>query len=610
LQGTRALWHNLAHAGRCDGTETPVVPRPELPVLAVAGPEAGHARAIEILSLPGSTLVTLVGVAWLVVLAFELLRARRDLAALARRDVRIALGLAVASLVLRLLVVHVQDLTDGITVQMRFLDGALDFGSLGLLSRLLLPASLAADPQVALGLLSGLAGLLPVSTYGLALALGLARREALLAALLILGWPLHATLYAGGFDQGAIVTLATLAAWLLVVALDRDDLRFAASSLSLAAFLVWCRPDAMMVVALLGVLLLRAPRRRLVRAPLLGGFAVLLGSAGLRVAFLASSGLAGETLQRLPPLTTLGRAVQYFASAGDAVLPLEIPFGVLLFLALRRSLRPLVLAGLGLGLVPWLSRGCSAFEWFRYASHALPWLALATASGLTAGLEALGARLARDGSRGGARRRWLAALPLALYAGALVARPLVHLDYLTRDYDQRVTDAFFLRALPHVPEGCWVAVPATTADPGTNSYGRYALLAARALGRERAEHTIVPTFRLARSLDPGADAAEFPDLSPDLDRAFSVGPQPPPSACAYLLWSWECENPAPPAGAMRDPGFCGAVRDRAQLEPVLEERADLLDHRLVTEPRVIGDPRSRRDVALVLYRVHPRPEGP
>jgi len=541
------------------------------------------------------------------VLVFELRGARFRRSPGVPRDLLIGLGLTAASLVVRLVLTSVQDVTDGVTLWHRDIEVSPDFGAIGILVRLLLPSSHEANPVAVLTTLAILSALTPAAVFGLGRALGLRRLGAALAGAMVAAWPLHAALYSGGFDQGAIVAVAVVALALVAAGTSRDDLRYVPSGVALLAFVVWCRPEALLHVGMAALLLFPARRRLLHHRLVVGALAVLAASVAGRVVFLASSGLLGATLGAGTPLfsvQTFSKAVEYFGTHGDAVVPLEVPLGLLLFLVHGAPHRRIVLAGILLGLSPYAVYGCGPFEWFRYGSHALPWLALGAGAGFA------GALLRLKQWRPHLPGRWISGPRVAVGLAALLglelaARPVVHAPYLARVYDQTVTDAFLRHALERVPEGCALGVPTTLADAGINSWQRYFHVAVDAVGLARARSSVVPSVALVRGLERAGEPLASEELEA-FERRFAVPPLGQ-ATCWYFLWSWECTNPRPPGPPMTDPGFCGAIRARARLEPIYEERVDLVDHRLVAEPAAgVDDPRRRRDVPLVLYRVVPR----
>jgi len=377
------------------------------------------------------------------------------LAALRRRDSRVDRALLldagtvlVWSLVVRFGLTTANVLTDGGSGWSRLLEYRRGFGGLAVFLDLVLPDASMWD---SIAVPRFLAALSPPVLVLLAHALGARRGAAAFAGLALASWPLHAALYSSDFESGAVVTGLIGGLALIASARSRGGATDFAAGLTLLAFAIWGRPEALVVGLPALVLVWGIPRSVWMRPLVVAAATWLSVVTLLRIVSLV--GLAhGSRDNLVGPWSVL--AFSEILTTG-ALLPywlwLPLPLGVLW---LGGRARIVALAGLFAGIVPlhvtptMYDPTGTYLEFFRYGAFAMPWLALLAG----AGLAALAAAISRRVPNG-------AAVAPAIVAMWIAATPLLNLGYLNIRYGPAVDEEVFRDALTRVPAGCRLIVP-------------------------------------------------------------------------------------------------------------------------------------------------------
>lgn len=447
-------------------------------------------------------------------------------------------------------------------------------GTVNVLIRQLLPASLHGFAWPAITLATILSGLASPFLFALARALGCGFAAAFMAGLMLASLPLHAALFSSDFLQGTLLTLELCALLLLRVGVVRNAPFAMAAGFSFFGALIWGRPETI-ILCPLAALFAWPAAREMWREPIaIEGALLLAFSAGMRLAGFPDDGSAGwEGSWKLFPyweFLTDGTSAPWW-------LWTLAPLGLL---PMRPFVRAVVVLGFLGGLVP-VHRvphdpTGSYMEVFRYGTTALPWIALAAASGL--------AWLAGRPAKWSPRGRWLSVAAIAAGGFAVAATPLLHLDFLGRRYGQRVERAAFVEAMSRVPAGCQVVAPDDTKpeDQHTGSvremFELYFFAAKEAEASGLPMPTLVPLNEFFKKPDP-------------LQR------------CTYFFQSYACF-------AGRFDGLplraCAQVRERYRLRSVWSLTAPFFHHRLISRPYVREAPWYSPSQTLELFEVLPK----
>ena len=492
------------------------------------------------------------------------------------------------SLIIRLGFSEQNLLTDGGSGHERVLTFWHDFGGLSVLVSWLLPGQLEARIWPAIRVLTILSSLAPVSLLLLGLGAGLRRSVAVLAALALACWPLHAALYASDFLNGGILSLnlAGLAFGVGALRLDRPWLLIPGAGL--LAFSVWCRPEAILHLfpaAVIAALACRRwPRRFEVWAAAVW---VALSIGGL----LLSRGLRSEVIdQEICFSGFVSFPWESVLQAGFAAFPwwllLGLPFGAAM-VRRPRWLSLLMVAGLLSAWAPMVIGGVpeDLLEGFRYGTFLFPWLALTSAMGL----HWLVSRVP-DG-------RWRMSA-LGLVMGAVALTPFFHLDYLGTVYGARSSDEAFRRSLRQIPATCGVVVPGAHRDDGLDPSQRYLYIASEVHEEDSFTPGGSQVVSAARFMDAVRDG-RMPRVTDSRDsEALDSDP------CWYVFFTGECQVPhGVLEEELSDPGTCHALEAALALEPVETLAVGCRFHRLVAQPRVKGPPFDLADLEVRLMRV-------
>jgi hypothetical protein len=504
-------------------------------------------------------------------------------------------AVAAASLAVRYLLTRHNLVEDGASYFFRMLRYDTPFGGVGVLVRALLPRALEGFIWNSVEVTTFLSALAPPALVLAARSLGLNRPAAFLAGLSLACWPLHAALFSTEFEQGTIVTIAIAATALLALAARSDRPGAYAAGASWAAFVVWGRPETIVVLAPLAWVAWPAFARSWRRPAVLASTAWLAVVAAARVAsVLRFEGTGWSVLE--PSSPSLGTIV----SIGGAGVPWWIWLPFLPGLALLRGrARVACIAGIGAGIVPMAVRSLgdsSWFEIFRYGSLFAPWVLLASASGLAASAD-----LAVATARRIAPRAVTATGPATLVvATVLVAgTPLLHRAYLGREYDVTSTDALFRVTLPLVDPACGLVVPSDDRDPGLDALDLYRAVLAEETDRGRAT---LPRDRVVGAQAFAAGARGSSGLPP-------VPGGDPAAPCWLFLRTGDCQMPTSlvgvPAGGV---GWCAAIERDFVLEPVRTGTADFEWHRRVVLAAPGGPPEVVDSLPVGLWRIaRPKP---
>ncbi|MFH1529744.1 MAG: hypothetical protein ABIK09_03295 [Pseudomonadota bacterium] len=543
-----------------------------------------------------AVVATLLGAAVVGVGAATVVGIQRILRPGPRRAGLETLGLAVlvlvVSLVIRLGFTVPNILTDGGSGHERVLLYGPNYGGLSVLVSWLLPGNLAGRVWPGIRILTILSGLAPVSLLLLALGAGLGRGVALLSALALACWPLHAALYASDFLNGGILTLTLTALAFGVGALRLDRPWLLLPGAAILGFAIWCRPEAPVHLLPAVVPGLLAVRRWGHRAEVWVSIAwVAVALAGL---------LLSMTLR--PEFYRPTRQIAGFAEVSwEAVtlagftalpwwLPLGIPFGAALApRALWVSL--LILAGLVAGWAPAFIGGMpeDLLEGFRYGTLVAPWLALLSG----AGLHWLVTRIPPGRRRAGA---------LGLVIAAVCVTPLLHLDYLGTAYGTRVSDFAFRRALRQIPGRCGVIVPGERREDGLDPAWRFVYIAAEEWKIDPSLPAAQHVVGAGRFLDTIKEGGSIPRVT-DFDES-SEGPGD--DSCWYVFLSGEClatQGMDSDPTRFFDPGTCKELEAALDLEPLETLARGFRYHRLVAVPGVRTPPLHSPDFEVRLLRL-------
>lgn len=534
----------------------------------------------------------ILGVAVVGVVVAALAGLRRLAASGVTRDALATVGLAVLvlgiSMIIRLGFTEPNILTDGGTGHDRVLTFWHDFGGLSVLISWLLPGQLEGRIWPGIRVLTILSSLAPVSLLLLSLGAGLRRSVAVLAALALACWPLHAALYTSDFLNGGILSLnlAGLAFGVGALRLNRAWLLLPGAGL--LAFSVWCRPEAVLHLIPAAVIAVLAVRRWARRAEVWAAAAWV----GLSVTALLFSGelrAAGQDREiRFANLVFIHW--ESLVHAGFVAFPWWLLLGLLPGAAAGRRprwLSFLIVAGLLSGWAPMVLGGVpeDLLEGFRYGTFLCPWLAITSATGLHWLV-----------SRVPAGRWRMGALGLVIAAVALT--PLFHLDYLGTIYGARASDEAFRRVLRAIPATCGVVVPGERRDDGLDPAKRYPYIAWEERDDDQAVSGGGRVISAVEFLDAVRDGRvpRVAEDSPD-GEAFERDP------CWYVFFSGECQATQEMSRDFPDPGTCRALEAALDLEPVEIMSRGFRFHRLIAQPGVTVPPLYAADFPVRLMRV-------
>jgi hypothetical protein len=467
-------------------------------------------------------------------------------------------------------------LTDGGSGWSRLLGYRRGFSGLAVLVALVLPDRSMSDAILVPRLLAALS---PPVLVLLAGVLRARRTTAAFAGLALASLPLHAALYSSDFESGAVTTFL-LAALALVGSSSREvSPTLLAAGLALLGYALWGRPEALVVGLPLLVLAWGLPRQLWRRPAVVAAVVWLGGLAVLRIASL--QGLAHGTRQNFyGPWSVLPFGELLTTTA---ILPfwlwLPLPLG-LAWLGGRA--RAVALSGLLAGLLPvhatptMFDPTGTYLEFFRYATFALPWLALLASAGLAGLAERLGKRF---------RSPVGAKVPALAVVLVLVATPLVNRDYLALRYGPVVDGEVFREALTRVPQECTLVVPddAERAPAGSLDVAkRYAEIA----------HEVSA---------PGSGGPRLVELSTFLRawEAAAAAGQRGMRGCWFFYRGSYCHD-----GLDGDPpAACREVLDRVPFEKVWSREVEYRSHRLVSRPKRLVAPWYDPRLELSLYRL-------
>ncbi|MBK7862025.1 MAG: hypothetical protein IPJ65_26080 [Archangiaceae bacterium] len=472
-----------------------------------------------------------------------------------------ALGVLAVSAVVRLALTQPNVLTDGGSGYTR-LNGGAGFAALGLLASLW-----AAEPLTLLEYARWATAFNTLAAPALTLAcrgLGLKRPVAVLAGLMLACWPLHAALYSSDLELGGAITFALSSLALVSLGLRLNLGALLAAGLGVGGLLVWVRPEAVLGLVPVALLVLRMAGRR----------AAL--SAAARAALVWACALVALRGTSLPPtqgawtLAALLHPPWARFLFDERVLPFWLwalaPWGLA---TLPRRARPVVLLAFGAGLLPAMRLDFDVTdtwqETLRYGSWAWVWLAVGAANGLERAL----ARVPRPRVR-----RVLAAAGVLLVLSA----PLRQRAYLRRTYRPTQELAAFEQALLEVPAECELVVPDDELETRASGYGvsvlelytgHAAVLASRG-------HAVPKLTGVSAAAEPAA-------------------------GCRYFFFGHYCLDGV---GAVPRPG-CDAFLSRAALTEVARWPGQALHHRTVVYPDAPGPRFNDPARAVTLSRVGP-----
>lgn len=496
------------------------------------------------------------------------------------------------SLVIRVGFTAPNVLTDGGSGHERVLLYGPNYGALSVLISWLLPGQLEARVWPAIRVLTVLAAIGPASLFLLARGAGMGRVAALLSALALACWPLHAALYASDFLNGAVLTLfvSGLAFAFGALRLDRPWLLLPGAAL--LGFAIWCRPESpihLLPALLPGIMALRRWGHRFETWAAAGWISMALG------ALLMSMTARPEIYRALGhiagPVFPLWESI---ALAGFTAFPWWLVAGIPLGLigALRPwTLLALIVLGLGSGFVPVALGGIpeDLLEGFRYGTLMMPWFALLSGAGLSWAVTRIPPGRVRT-------------VAYALVLGAVCVTPIVHRDYLGTAYGSHVSDRTFREALRSIPARCGVVVPGEAREDGLDPAVRFVYIAAeeRRLDPSRppAEHVVgAATFMAAaRALEGVPQVTSFYEA-----EAPGEG-----EACWYVFLSGECQATQgmdSDPDRFYDPGSCKDLEASLELEPLGTLARGFRYHRLLAVPRVMTPPKHAPDFEVRLFRL-------
>jgi hypothetical protein len=467
-----------------------------------------------------------------------------------------------------------------------------DFGGIGLLVSMILPAPLEGSIWNVVAVTSTLSALAPPLLVIAGRLLGLTRAAAALAGLGLACWPLHAAMYTSEFEFGVIVTLL-LAAVALISAggvLDRG-LPFAAGC-AWIAFLVWARPDSIALVVPAAAVAARPAMRAGSRKAVAATLGLFVPVVLARAVHVAGGGmLTGFGAPVVPPGTE-------WTTQAESLPPwiwLAFPPGLFL---LRGPVAAPALLAIAATVIPVVMHGATIAGWFevyRYGTPAMPWIAVAAAAGWTGLADRAGALGGRLCARAGGLLPVLAPCAVAAW---MAATPLLCRDYLAARYDQTVSDALFREALPRVPPGCGLVVPSEDAGPG--SLDPYVFF--RFVLREEERRGAV-AFAAGRMLPAQEFLARAADgRLPAVPGPAATGADAPP--CWTYFRSAHCVFPMSDLAALPEgAGWCAGLERRFALEPLDVRHVAPWSSRRVVEAYTgaQGGPRATLDVGL--YRI-------
>ncbi len=508
------------------------------------------------------------------------------------------------SLLVRLVLTTPNVLTDGGSMEGRAFKLMPGFGGVSVLFDLLLPGAAVIDPTVAASTL--LSALAPVGVLLLGRALLGRRPEALLAGLAMASLPVHAALFSSDFESGPTLALLTVGLGALLLGLREARPLAAAAGAALTAYAVWGRPEAVVagVPVAAAVLVHHAVWRRDPR--LLAPLAWLGLVATARIVLLR--GATKLPPSRFKPWGPVWDLPMTDLLAQSALLPPWLwaaPVGLVALWRRDRAGTFILVLGLMGGYLPLqLSDALASdatethMEVFRYGAFAMPWACLLAA----AGLGALG-RLLLGRRPGGIR--WATGLA----AGALVATPLVNLDYLGVTYGPQLERQAFLDAVEQVDGTCWIVAPDDLGDEADQGGGtieihkRYELVLAdaEAQGLSRyPRHQVVGTTEFLAAVDrqraQGSRALPTARQVVQDGRDFDPGLD---ASCWYYFRGLYCDD-----GFEGHPtGVCQRLEAAVEAQPVYERTFEYRHHRLVTRPDLRRAPLYDPARRLELFRL-------
>jgi hypothetical protein len=552
------------------------------------GHEVGVALLLALALAALGVVAALTGRDWL-------LTSRRRLVSQAWSDLALLALMVVAGLGLRFLLGRPTILTDPGTLLGRLASPNVLFGGLQPLLQLLSPVAWHNQVWPLTWLLTTLSALGPAAVFLGGRALGYGRARSALGGLILGCWPIPAVLFNGDFVQGTTLTLAWIAFALLARGARDPAPRLLSAGLLLVAYVIWARIDTLLVAAPAGLIALHGLWRARAR-PMVWVAGLVLATSGLVRVTTIIACTSSQPYESIG-LASLSAMVAYLWEQAPAAAPPFLVLGLLAFTvsSLMRRRSGLIWAGIGIGLIPAGANGAGAFEFLRYSTHALPWLALGAAVGwmdLADGLAGLAGR--RGFARASAIPGALACALVIWMAGFMFSQR----DYLRQVYTSGAIDAAFREALPLIPPRCGVVVPSL--DPRDVLYECQPRLAYDMI--LDLESPSAPRRRFIGSYDAASLVARgaWPPRGQELARSEAPAP-----TCWYLFWGWACEA----TRLWNVEGYdarktgCRALRDGLRLREVWGQRADMRDHRLATRPEVKDGPLVRQGFRFVLYEI-------
>lgn len=433
------------------------------------------------------------------------------------------------------------------------------------------------DMWSALMLPTVLAATAPLGVLLLAHAMGIGRRTARLAAMMLASLPIHAALYTSDFLTGSAVALSTFGLAALVYGVSKQRWQWLWPAALVLGFSIFVRPEAILIGV--GVVAFGWPLWRRLATP-----AVAIPTAYLACVALIDIGILLQTGG--PPGThaaSFPPVIPYQAWLSDQrmtplwfIVPIPVGLWVLgrgALMAPRLAVAFVVVAATA--AVPALRFAGDAdpagapMEWPRYGTWFMPWAAMLAAAGVTRLADAL--------------PKPQIAYQLAL--AAVVATPVLASGYLATEYGYRRDEPVFRRALTVVPPDCRLIVPddrsESQAGGSIEIEARYRFIAREVAATGQALADIVGITRAREELAAGG-------FQPD--------------TCVYFYEGSFCHIGLRGAGTSVCRDFLASVDSEA----ITSERIDYRDHRLIVRPDLVHSGLIVPDMALTLHRIRPR----